>query len=132
MYLKFPSEISLSWGLLILSSLFSAVAILLVKRRFNHLGVMEVFPIRRFLTYLLEYLKAPAVWLAAFLILISPLLWFVSLKKMELGVSYPAAYAVNLFFIFIFSALFLREKLSWNKLAGALFLLIGFFLFYNI
>ena len=55
------------------------------------------------------------------------LCWFMALSKMELSYAYPFM-SISFVLILIFSSIFFGETITWSKMIGTLFILIGLFI----
>lgn len=72
---------------------------------------------------LLEKIKWPIV-VGLFLYGISTIIWIMALKKLELSYAYPLL-SISYIFILIASYFFFNEPISWLRIAGVLFIMIG-------
>lgn len=114
--------------LILAAAVIEGVAIYAIKRRMNELGQVNVFPIYSLIGYVANFLRSPAASVAAAAFILSPLLWFTALSKVELSWSYPLSIVFKLLFILLMSSFFLHEKLTVNRILGAIFAVMSLFL----
>ena len=124
------SGVDTGWLLIVIAALLNAFVSTVGKYRMNQLGTMEVFPLRSAARYFIRFFKSPLVCLAMCLFIVNPVFWMLALSRLPASVAYPANYALNLFFIFIFSLINIKEKINMRKVAGALLLVVAFYLLY--
>lgn len=72
---------------------------------------------------LLEKIKWPIV-LGLGLYGISTIIWIMALKKVELSYAYPML-SVGYIFVLIASYFFLNEPISWLRIGGVAFIIVG-------
>jgi drug/metabolite transporter (DMT)-like permease len=114
---------NLSWVgfvMLSLTALLMAVANLLIKN-----GIARAVGFSPSLLALFQLLRQPAVVVGLLLTGISALLWFRILASQKLSTCYPLFVSLTYSFITLGAFYFLHEKLSIQKLAGLVVIIIG-------
>ena len=120
-------ELSLSWGMLVLSVLFNVCGIFVIKMRLNELGPLPFDSVKAVLSYFLLLLKAPLVIGGVILFFIAPFLFAVALSRMEIAVAYPAQIGLNFLFLILLALLVLGEPMTPFKGIGMVLILIGIY-----
>lgn len=72
---------------------------------------------------LLEKIKWPIVF-GLFLYGISTIIWIMALKKVQLSYAYPML-SVGYIFVFLASYFFFNEPISWLRISGLVFIMVG-------
>jgi len=115
----------LSWGLLILSVIFNALGVFIIKLRLNELGAVKVDMLRSVFSYFFVMIKSPLVIVGLILFFFAPFLFAIALSRMEIVVAYPAQIGLNFIILVILAILFLGEQITILKVIGTGFILIG-------
>ena len=121
------SRIFMSWGMLILSVLFNAFSIFLIKNRLNALGEIQFSSLRYLFNYGIEFIKSPGAIIGLILFVASPFFLAVAVSRMDMTVAYPVQLSLNFLLVIILSLLYLNEPLSWDKGIGIGLVLISIY-----
>lgn len=120
-------ELFLSWGLLILSVLFNVYGVFVIKLKINELGIIKVDSFKIVFDYFLVLAKIPLVISAGFSLIIAPLLFAISLSRMQITVAYPALIGLNFLFLVLLALMFLGEQMTLPKIIGMLLIFAGIY-----
>jgi drug/metabolite transporter (DMT)-like permease len=106
--------------LLLLTAVLMAVANLLIKNGISQAGGFTLTILALF-----QLLREPALVVGLLLTGISALLWFRILASQKLSTCYPLFVSLTYSFIALGAFYFLHEKISIQKLAGLVVIIIG-------
>ncbi len=120
-------EMILSWGMLILSVVFNAYGVFVIKLKLNQLGAIKLDSLKVVLSYALEFFKSPLVVSGVALFFVSPFLFTIALSRMEIVVAYPVQIGLNFLFLILLAIIFLGEQLTLYKIIGIVFVFIGIY-----
>lgn len=118
-------EWSLSWGMLIVSVIFNALGVFIIKLRLNELGVIKAESIQSVFSYFLEMMKSPLLIFGLVLFFVAPFLFTVALSRMEIVVAYPAQIGLNFVILILLAVVLLGEQVTFLKGLGTALVLIG-------
>ena len=121
-------ELFLSWGMLILSVIFNAYGVFVIKLKLNQLGAVKFDSVKIVVSYFMELMKSPLTMSGIVFFVISPFLFGVSLSRMDIVTAYPAQIGLNFILVIILALLFLGESLTAYKMIGMALILIGIYL----
>ena len=124
-------DIFLSWGMLVLSVIFNALGVFIIKMKLNELGPIKLDSIKSTISYFLSLFSSGLVITGAFLFVIAPVLFAVALSRMEITVAYPVQIVLNFVFLLILAVLFLGESITLAKAVGIFLAFISMFLLYK-
>jgi len=124
-------EFILSWGMLVMSVVFNAVGVFIIKLKLNELGPVKVDSIKGVSTYFLSLFRSGIVIAGAFLFAVAPLLFAVALSRMEISVAYPVQVVLNFVLLLLLAVLFLGENLTVVKVAAIFLAFVSMFLLYK-
>jgi multidrug transporter EmrE-like cation transporter len=117
-----------SWGFIVLAALFDSGAAFIVKTRFNELGKINFASFTSIVSYMVNFLKSPFLIFGTILFVLAPMFWFLALNRVEVSVGYPVLVALHLIFITLLAILFLGEPVTWQRIIGAVLILISLYL----
>jgi len=118
-------EIFLSWGMLILSVIFNVLGVFIIKFKLNELGAIPLDSFKTFVGYVGLLLKAPFVLVGILLFFLSPVLFAIALSRMDIVIAYPVQLGLNFLFLILLAVFVLGEQLSFFKILGMCFVLVG-------
>jgi len=121
----------LSWGMLILSVLFNAYGVFVIKLRMNEIGEVKLDAVRSFFNYFVLLLRSGLVISGIITFIVAPFFFAIALSRMEISIAYPANVVLNLFFLLFFAVLILGENITLNKGIAVIFALVSVFLLYR-
>ena len=124
------SNFFLTWGLVIIAALMDVAGILVIKLRLNALGPIKFESIYHTLVYCLKIISTPLTFLAAIVIVLSPVIYAFALSRMHLSIAYPLIIGFSAIFLLILSYVILNETITFNNILGMLLILSGIFLIY--
>jgi len=116
------------WGMLILSVVFNALGVFVIKMRLNDLGAVTMESFAKTVQYFLLMLKAPLVIIGVILFFLAPFLFAIALSRMEIVVAYPAQIGLNFLILVVLAVVFLGEQVTLVKVLGTVLILAGVFL----
>ncbi len=119
-----------SWGLVIISAILDALAVLFIKLSFNQFGVIPLSSSNAFLEYFQVFLKSPMAILGVLFYALSPFLWFLALSRLEVTLAYPILVSLHLLLTAILAVLLLGEQMTLYKLLAIILILTGVYLIY--
>lgn len=120
-------ELFLSWGMLILSVIFNAYGVFVIKLRLNELGEIPFNSIKTTSGYFLVLLKSPLVIGGILLFFIAPFLFAVALSRMEITIAYPAQIGLNFVILILLALFLLGEQMTLYKIVGIISILVGIY-----
>jgi len=115
----------LSWGMLVLSVIFNALGVFIIKLRLNEMGVIKVDSLKTVFSYFFIMMKAPLVVVGLILFFLAPFLFAIALSRMEIVVAYPAQIGLNFLILILLAVLFLGEQITFLKVIGTVLVLAG-------
>ena len=124
-------EFFLSWGMIVLSVLFNAYGVFVVKLRLNELGEIKLDSLKSFFAYLFLMLKSKLVLGGIILFFIAPFLFVIALSRMEVSVAYPVQVVLNFLFLLLLAVIFLGEGITLTKAVGIALALASIFFLYK-
>ncbi len=110
-----------------LSIAFAVLSQLIIKWK------MHVFDLSQYHSFYEKFIFAfgmlfnPWIILSILLTLLSGLSWMIAMTKFDISYAYPYT-ALGFVFILIFSTLLFHEIITWQKIVGMLFIIIGIFI----
>ena len=113
-----PTQFFMSWGMLVLSVVFNAYSIFLIKRRLNELGEINLNSFLFVFNYGLEFLKSSGAITGLILFLAAPFFLAVAVSRMELTIAYPVQVGLNFILVIVLSLIYLGESLTLEKGIG--------------
>lgn len=113
-----PTQLLTGWGMLILSVVFNAYSIFLIKRRLNELGEIKLESFGFLFNYGLEFLKSPGALIGLVLFVAAPFFLAVAVSRMELTIAYPVQVGLNFVMVIALSVFYLGESLTVEKGIG--------------
>lgn len=120
-----------AWGLLMVSAIIETLAITIIKVRFNSIGEIDFSTFPLFADYLRRFFQWLPAGIAIGTLMVSPLLPFIALSRLQLNIAYPVLAALHLFFVEIYSHLLLHEPAGIKKALGLCCILVSLFFFYS-
>jgi multidrug transporter EmrE-like cation transporter len=117
-----------SWGFIVLAALFDSGAAFIVKTRFNELGKINFSSFTSIVNYMVNFIKSPFLIFGTILFVLAPIFWFLALNRVEVSVGYPVLVALHLIFITLLAILFLGEPVTWQRVVGAMLILVSLYL----
>ena len=121
------NEFFLSWGLLVLSVIFNAYGVFVIKLKLNQLGAIHFDSLKGIFTYAWAMISAPWVACGIVFFIASPFLFTVSLSRMDIVLAYPVQIGLNFFFLIVLAVVFLGETLTLYKIIGIVFIFVGIY-----
>ncbi|RAU96565.1 EamA family transporter [Paenibacillus sp. YN15] len=112
--------------LVLMSAMMGSIGQIMMKHGSNRLGRLTMSP-ATFAADLGRVLRVPEFWVAILLFSLSSLIWVKVLSRADLTSAYPLN-SMSYIFVFLFSAFFLNEALTLQKVAGALVIMLGIFI----
>ena len=124
------NQFFLTWGLVIIAALMDVGGILVIKLRLNTLGPIKYDSFYNVINYCFKIISTPITFIAAIIILISPVIYAFALSRMNLSIAYPLIIGFSAIFLLVLSYIILNETITLNNFFGILLILIGIFLVY--
>ena len=112
------SRLFLSWGMLVLSVVFNASGVFLIKSQLNALGEIQLSSFQMVFHYIIEFLKSPVTCVGLVMFGLAPFFFAVAISRMEISIAYPAQVGLNFVIIVALGFLFLGEPLTMQKFIG--------------
>ena len=81
--------------MLILSVIFNAYGVFLIKQRLNILGEIPLHSISIMINYILEFLKSPITIIGVVMFGLAPFFFAVAISRMEISIAYPVQVGLN-------------------------------------
>jgi len=120
-------EVFLSWGMLIVSVLFNALGVFIIKLKLNEYGAIPTETLKSILIAFWTLAKSPLVVFGLVLFFLSPFLFTIALSRMEITIAYPVQIALNFLILILLAVLFLNEQLTFQKSFGMLLIFVGIY-----
>jgi len=114
-----------SWGMLIVSVVFNALGVFIIKLRLNELGVIKMDAVRTVFSYFFVMVKSPLVIVGLVLFFLAPFIFAIALSRMEIVVAYPAQIGLNFLILVLLAIVFLGEHITSVKIIGTVLILSG-------
>ena len=114
-------------ALILLGEVFICSAQFLFKMGANQLKMHSLNTVRAYIAFIKSSLKVPAIWGGVFLNTIAVIIWIVVLALVDLSLAIPLD-SVHYILILLGSHFFLKEKMTWERIAATLFIAGGIFL----
>ena len=114
-----------SWGMLILSVIFNALGVFIIKLRLNELGVIKMDTLKTVFGYFFIMMKSPLVIVGLVLFFLAPFIFAIALSRMEIVVAYPAQIGLNFLILVLLAVVFLGEQITSVKVIGTVLVLAG-------
>ena len=124
------NQFFLTWGLVILAAFMDVAGILVIKLRLNFLGPIRFESFYSTFVYCLKIISTPLTFLAALVIILSPVIYAFALSRMNLSIAYPLIIGFSAIFLLILSYIILNETITFNNILGILLILAGIFFIY--
>jgi len=118
-------ELFLSWGMLVLSVVFNAYGVFVIKLRLNEQGEVAMNSFKETFVYFMTLLKSPLVVSGVILFGLAPFLFTVALSRMEIVVAYPVQVGLNFLFLFVLAIWVLGEAINPVKLSAIVLIIAG-------
>jgi len=107
-----------------LSIIFTVASQLIIKWQMEQHNLSEDLSIlEKFYSVFLMLLN-PFIILSIILTLLSGLSWMIAMSKFDISYAYPFT-TLGFVLIFIFSIFLFHEPISWSKIIGLIFIIIG-------
>lgn len=113
--------------LVLLASLLNSSGQILFKKASNLCGPTHLSGSQTYFNFFKKVFTVPWLWFGFALMALALLTWLLAISKGQLSFIYPLG-SVYYVFIFILSRIFLGEKFSRMKFAGALLIGVGIIL----
>lgn len=110
--------------LITLGEIFICAAQFLFKAGANNLKAHDLNTARAYLAFIKSSLAVPAIWGGVFLNTIAVIIWIVILALVDLSFAIPLD-SVHYIAIMLGSHFFLKERLTWDRVAGSLLIAMG-------
>ncbi len=120
-------ELFLSWGLLILSVIFNAGGVFIVKWNLNHMGAIQTTSLKTIFQAMVLLLKSPGVISGVILFFIAPVLFIIALSRMDIAVAYPVQVGLNFLILLLLAVFFLGEQITPFRWIGLGFIFCGIY-----
>lgn len=107
-----------------LSIAFAVSSQLIIKWKMSgydlgqHMGIGEKF------YFAFTMLLNPYIMLSIFLTLLSGLSWMIAMTRFDISYAYPFT-TLGFVFILLFSSILFHEPITWQKIIGMIFIIIG-------
>jgi len=124
-------EFCLSWGMLVLSIVFNAYGVFVIKLKMNELGPLKPESLKSVVGYTLQLLNSRLVLGGVILFFAAPFLFAIALSRMQISVAYPAQTVLNLLLLILVAALFLGEAITLHKVIAIGFALLSIYFLYR-
>lgn len=121
-------EMLLGWGMLLLSVLFNASSVFVIKMRLDELGPVRVDSPGAFFGYFLLLVKSWLIVGAMVLFFLAPFLFAVALSRMEISVAYPVQVVLNLVLLVFLAVVFLGEHITSSKIIAMVLAIVCIYL----
>lgn len=113
--------------LILLGELFICSAQFLFKTGANRLKSYSLNTIQEYIFFIRSSLKIPAIWGGVLLNTLAIIVWILVLALVDLSLAIPLD-SVHYILILLGSRFFLKERLTWERVAATLFIAGGIFL----
>lgn len=114
----------INYLLLAISITISVVAQTFLKIGVGEVGVIESLVPHTIISTLFIFATTWQIVLGLFLYMMGTFIWLVLLSRLDLSFLYPIG-ALQYVLVFIFSYFFLGEHITFGRIAGLIFILIG-------
>lgn len=115
--------------MLVLSVLFNAYGVFLIKKRLNELGEIRVESLQLIGSYGVAFLNSAGALTGVILFVLAPFLFAVAVSRMEISIAYPVQVGLNFMCIVLLALLFLGEPLTLHKTIGMILVLASIYFF---
>jgi multidrug transporter EmrE-like cation transporter len=113
--------------LIIINILLAVSGQTFIKQGMGKIGSFTEMPLVKFFQ---RSLLSPLVLLGLFLYIVSSLVWFMVLSRVDLSVAYPAL-SLGYILVLAIGFFFLGETITLTKLAGVVLICLGVFLIFK-
>jgi len=113
--------------LILLGELFICSAQFLFKTGANRLKSHSLNTMQEYIFFIKSSLKIPAIWGGVLLNTLAIIVWILVLALVDLSLAIPLD-SVHYILILLGSRFFLKERLTWERVAATLFIAGGIFL----
>ena len=113
--------------LIIVGEIFICAAQFMFKLGANRFKTHKLGTMRDYLYFIKSALKAPAIWTGLLLNTFAVVVWLMVLALVDLSLAIPLD-SVHYILIVLGSHFFLKERLTWERIAATLFIVGGIFL----
>lgn len=110
--------------LIILGEIFICSAQFLFKTGANRLKARDLNTIAAYIAFIKSSLAVPAIWGGVFLNAIAIVIWILVLALVDLSLAIPLD-SVHYIMILLGSHFFLKERITWERVAATLFIAGG-------
>lgn len=117
------SGVNVALWLIIPAILFSTTGELLFKTGMNRIGGFE-FSAASLRAVLPAILRSPFIWLGFLGFGLGAVFWLAVLSRAPLSLAYPIL-ALSYLVVVVEAWLFLRERVTWQRMAGVLVIVVG-------
>jgi multidrug transporter EmrE-like cation transporter len=107
-----------------LSILFAVSSQLIIKWKMSGYDLSQYHSIVDKFQFAVSMLFNPYIMLSIFFTLLSGLSWMIAMTRFDISYAYPFT-ALGFVFILLFSALLFQEPLTWQKIIGVVFIVLG-------
>lgn len=113
--------------LLAISLMISVVAQTILKSGMREIGVIADLSPANIFSLILVFASSWQIVLGLFMYIGGLFLWLVLLSRLDLSFLYPIG-ALQYILIFLFSSIFLGEHITWGRIVGLVFVLLGIYI----
>lgn len=110
--------------LIILAEIFICSAQFLFKNGANKLKSYNLNTVQQYLKFIKSSLAIPAIWAGLLLNTLAVIVWILVLALVDLSLAMPLD-SVHYIIILLGSHFFLRERITWERVAATLFIAGG-------
>ena len=103
---------------------FAVSSQLIIKWKMSSYDLSQYTSIGEKFYFALTMLFNPFIMLSIFLTLLSGLSWMIAMTKFDISYAYPFT-TLGFVLILLFSVLLFHEPITWQKLLGLLFIILG-------
>ena len=103
---------------------FAVSSQLIIKWKMSSFSFSDYDTIFDKFSFALSMLFNPYIMISLIFTLLSGLSWMIAMTKFDISYAYPFT-TLGFVLIFIFSAVFFNEPITWQKTIGLLFIVIG-------
>jgi len=107
-----------------LTIFFAVSSQLIIKWKMSNFSLSKYETIGEKFTFVFTMLFNPYIMMSLTFTLLSGLSWMIAMTKFDISYAYPFT-TLGFVFIFIFSAIFFNEPVTWQKVIGLVFIIIG-------
>lgn len=110
--------------LIILSGLFGTATQIFFKKGVNSLPSNNTKSVKRYIVFMRSVFKTPYIWLGFAGVACWTAVWLTVLAQADLSLAFPFD-SIEYVMILFSSAIFLHERMGWDRVIGTMFIVAG-------